>query len=979
MAFKDNLSPLHGYEIRGLKRPSQEANTVFIDAIQKELTTGEQQMYQARLEAFLDTSEGQWLDYWGQWLGLHREGRDDDTYRNALKQHVLHKRNTITSIRETLALYLKTNIENIFIYEPWRDMFIYNSSKWNTYKCYPSTYYRYAVIDVQIDAPFNRTIAKLINLFRPAGVYWVITSLVNVLSKKAPIVDFTIDTLYHFISDDIDYVGFLQRHSNNITPDFFFNLNINNPFIYNNDLFNGGKVYYQARNTDEGIASIAPMYDGDTIPKDEDSRETAFSYIQPLKYGDTTLLSKVDGRGINYPFKATNANLATGVTRDANSNTYHIVANWINYHAKTNDNLFIYGQKTIQTYTSEINKYKVCLPKGTYTFSVNTEQVNFPFKLYVHVLKDTVNTDKDLSSEIFPVGSTQKYSVSFTLDNNATVELSPIYTDDVSTMGEYQYSRVQLQIGNVATADIIYQTPKAYLLGIHTQNNSEVNLHAMNAQTGLVSFYMDQENKENFDTEGRNWHIYRLPQDCTPTDFAFDTTDTVLNITLVPYREQVTFNPMPYQENSDKSAPLMGFIDFYDYYQDGQLMGANKRLAVLNEIDGSKIKNLMIYMKDGMGSKQNITAYVYDFMINCWVENSIFEVTDQYQVFKLSFLTLQNYLNENGLLFVKLVPESYDQNLAIDYFGFSYGNTTDDIDSIMPSQLGLAADTTTTSPIVVYPLTEKAKTDKDMLHRLLSITTILSQDNVPTQARTNLGSITYSYLNSYILSLDYTFDNSVQPLMLTINNEQSGESTEIDLTNDSGNQIGNVNVDLVSISEQHGITVNDQDVLSFTIFGGTSGNIHNLSINQISNCGKNLLNTPSLSLDSKGTPSSKITVTLNQNMGTFNFSDTATSDYILTVDNNNSALPDIVTLSFSAKGTGKITGVTLYNKNNDTNSSSSLNIALDDMFYQRISYTVIIGASNYNAYDFSLSGAEGQTISIKDIKVEQGVVSTPYN
>lgn len=742
MAFKDNLSPLHGYRVRGLNRPSQEANTAFIDAIQKELTTGEQQMYQARLEAFLDTSEGEWLDYWGQWLGLHREGRNDDIYRNALKQHVLHKRNTITAIREALASYLKTEIDNIYIYEPWRDMFVYNSSKWNTYKFYPSTYYRYAVIDVQIDAPFNRSIAKLINLFRPAGVYWVITSLVNVLNKKAPIVDFTIDTEFHFISDDIDYVGFLQRHNNSITPDFHFSLDINNPFIYNNSFLNGGRVYYQVRNSNQGIASLAPMYQADTQPKAEDSRETAFSYIQPLQYGDTSLLSRVDGRGVDYSFIAKNANLATGITKD--NNTYYITADWINYQAKTNDNLFIYGQRAVQTYTSEIHKYKVRLPKGTYTFSVIPQQVTFPFKLYVHVLSDAVNKDHDLSSNVFPANSQQRVSTTFTLDNNATVELSPIYTDDVNTMGEYKYSQVQLQQGNVATNEIVYQTPKAYLLGIHTQNDSEVILHAMNDKTGLMTFYVDQENRENFDTNGRNWHIYRLPQDCVSTDISFETPDQVLDTTLIPFDEQATLNPMPFRVGSLKPAPLMGFIDFYDYYQRGQLMGENKKDSVLNEINDSPIKNLTVYMRDNMGSQQQVTAYVYDFSIKMWVNLAKFNVTANYQVFKIGFISLEHYINDNGVLFVKFVPESYNHNLAVDYFGFNYGKNEFKIFDSYVDQKPYGWQTDDTTGTSVIPKVGSAKVDVSKLisadqkmltvflqHKLTNNTNLIDRTLVP--------------------------------------------------------------------------------------------------------------------------------------------------------------------------------------------------------------------------------------------------------
>lgn len=957
MALKDELHPLHGYKIRGLQIPSQEANTAFIDAIQKGLTTGEQQMYQARLEAFLDTSEGEWLDYWGQWLGLHREGRNDDIYRNALKQHVLHKRNTITSIRETLATYLKTNIENIYIYEPWRDMFVYNSSKWNTYKFYPSTYYRYAVIDVQIDAPFNQSIAKLINLFRPAGVYWVITSLVNVLSRKAPIVDFTIDTRYHFISDDIDYVGFLQRHNNSITPDYFFNLSINNPFIYNKSLFNGGRVYYQAQNDNQGVASIAPMYHSDTVPKDEDTRETAFSYIQPLKYGDTTLLSKVDGHGVDYPFKAVNSNLMTGVTKENNSNTYHLIADWINYHAKTNDNLFIYGQRAVQTYTSEIRKYKIRLPKGDYTFSVNTEQVTFPFKIYVHILQDAVNSDTDLSSETFPANQKQKFSVSFSLKNNATVELSPIYTSDVNTMGEYKYSQVQLQQGKFATEDIVYQTPKAYLLGVHTQNDSEVNLHAMNDKTGLMSFYMDQENQENFDTKGRNWHIYRIPQDCVPTDFTFDSDQPVLNATLVPYNEQTTLNPMPYLEENLKPAPLMGFIDFYDYYQQGQLTGANKRYAVLNEIDDSKIKNLTIYMKDNMGSEQDITAYAYDFMVNRWIELATFSINGNYQVFKLSFITLQNYLNNNGLLFVKLVPSRYDQNLAIDYFGFSYGHNEVSIFSYNIEQTGYGWETEDTNGTVNYPRVGVAKVDQAKLvmnpqamstiflqHQLTdnsnnTQTNLVSGDVLVISADQAEPGNNFTYPGVYVGDLQ-----SHVPVIVNVNQNTNGEFTV------NKDKIRDLSIVLIT-SHINQLGVNLLDGTNDFSFPYTLTHANDSGIDE----------------DSHAIYVSESASSTNPISLTFTVGGQATDTLDSTRD---------FAMSVELRGTGTLTqfGFTSAEKDSKTN------IELNTNYWQTYEFaSKKKDNSGHFILAFSSNNNQDVFVGIRHIKVEYGETSTPYS
>lgn len=306
MAIKDNLTPLHGYAIRGLSEAKQHDNNLFIDALQAPLDQAENDLYQAKLESFLDTAEGDWLEYWGSWLGLHRaNGQDDDDYREALKAHVLHSRNTIESLREALANFLQTKVENIFIYEPFRDMMVWNSSSWNTYKFYPSTYYRYAVIDIQLDAAYNNVTSQIINLFRPAGVMWVITSLVNVLNNNAPIIDFSTQTLgYPFITEYIDYAGFLKHDSNYITPAINKNVEIDDPFIYNDSLLNGGKEYYALSRAINGVSFLGLTVDSVAPVQDEDYL-SAYERIDPLSNMQANQLSRMDDMGVNYNLSST--------------------------------------------------------------------------------------------------------------------------------------------------------------------------------------------------------------------------------------------------------------------------------------------------------------------------------------------------------------------------------------------------------------------------------------------------------------------------------------------------------------------------------------------------------------------------------------------------------------------------------------------------------------------------------------------------
>ena len=167
MAIKDNLQPFWGFNVQGITKDDGSANDAFISSLQSELDKTELDLYSSKLETYLDTANGRWLDYWGRWLGLHRDNRSDDDYRTALINHVLHERNTIPALTKALSDFLKINQDHIYIYEPWRDMFVWNASHYNTHKFFTDPYYRYAVIDIQIEGPYSDIVNEIINLFRP--------------------------------------------------------------------------------------------------------------------------------------------------------------------------------------------------------------------------------------------------------------------------------------------------------------------------------------------------------------------------------------------------------------------------------------------------------------------------------------------------------------------------------------------------------------------------------------------------------------------------------------------------------------------------------------------------------------------------------------------------------------------------------------------------------------------------------------------
>lgn len=256
MAIKDNLQPFWGFNVQGITKDDGSANDAFISSLQSELDKTELDLYSSKLETYLETAEERWLDYWGRWLGLHRDNRSDDDYRTALINHVLHERNTISAIKEALADFLKVNQDNVYIYEPWRDMFIWNASHYNTHKFFTDPYYRYAVIDIQIEGGYSEVVNEIVNLFRPAGVYWVVTSLVNVLNANAPILDLSLPTNKIIESSDTDYANFTQTNSAYLTSKLDLATYVGDPFNYNKDNLNGGKQYMTSNSSYNPVVFI---------------------------------------------------------------------------------------------------------------------------------------------------------------------------------------------------------------------------------------------------------------------------------------------------------------------------------------------------------------------------------------------------------------------------------------------------------------------------------------------------------------------------------------------------------------------------------------------------------------------------------------------------------------------------------------------------------------------------------------------------
>lgn len=193
-------------------------------AVNTELSATEQETIKSKMESYLDSATGDWLDFWGSWFGVKRKPSwNDEEYREHIKHHVIHARDTVQAIREALAEFLETNKSNLKIYEPYNDIFITNYSNINGSAHLMGGYYYYCIIDIRISVPFDMGVADIINWFRPAGVIWLVTFDSGV-SPDAEIIDMSPTNMEFFGHQaDITYwQGFDKTINQTLTPNYSY-------------------------------------------------------------------------------------------------------------------------------------------------------------------------------------------------------------------------------------------------------------------------------------------------------------------------------------------------------------------------------------------------------------------------------------------------------------------------------------------------------------------------------------------------------------------------------------------------------------------------------------------------------------------------------------------------------------------------------------------------------------------------------------
>lgn len=291
---------LHPLMKKGLTKDPNSAYNALINSLNAPLTHSEEDILRSKTNVFLASAPEDWLDTFGSWLGLKRKPQeDDDTYRTRLMEWVLVDKNDVSSIRNAIANFLNIGADSVYIYEPYTSMLYYNDkgSDYNSLKYFASSYYNYCVIDVQIDGTFPiREIQDIINLFRPAGVIYVLTINLHSFSHDAPIIDNSSSGDVPMGYDVNYYAGFNQRVNALITPNMTDDITVDNPFYWSSVAsdWNEGNEYQNADGKFKDYMILGASYFSDYDPDVSDTFDDARMNFKNYDYDTNNLLSRKD-------------------------------------------------------------------------------------------------------------------------------------------------------------------------------------------------------------------------------------------------------------------------------------------------------------------------------------------------------------------------------------------------------------------------------------------------------------------------------------------------------------------------------------------------------------------------------------------------------------------------------------------------------------------------------------------------------------
>lgn len=692
---------------RSLNEYDDSVNSAVIGAINQSLTKSEEDMVQSKVQSYLSTADSKWLDYWGYWFGERRKSNwDDDYYRERIVNHVKHSRGTVDGLRDAIADFINTNRDNIFIYEPYRDMFIWNSSEYNTKKYFSSTYYRYAVIDIQVSASYPKEIVSIINLFRPAGVLWVLTETINSRNSDAPIIDIKNPKEVFVPKIENDFIfGLRKRTRLVINPSNDEFQLVTNPFRYNekDSIFNdSNSLLMGATQIDKRYSFIGnSVYD--YTPQISDSFSDSSYSVEQLSGSDITSLSTKNGRGKQFTFSPVKNNLINNASKYLNPTK--ITDYNTNYSMSTN-------------YLSGGN---------TYNFAVNFNSKSALANTTSDLIIDSVNKNLALgTATAFTITgnnlanqSNVMYNFSKIIPKGTTITVS---LDVVSTTNSGTFKLVFPHKASGGTWETLtvhtnLSTSNQHITRTYTISNDQVaiNLQLDNA-TGTVTvskFIISESSKEvswtpapednpseksdtqikqNLSTvvkEGSHW---LTSQFSIPDNFDIDTGPYIrfsgsdsnfeIDVSKPIIKNAINTNPMSWAQSSDDNISypktLSEIVDVKSYVNDKlKTLDTSTTNKDINDMFDTK-KVHIVMRSSNVPDGEQVVVKIFNFNTNIWVTYNTLSINGIYNDFFIKMDDITPLLNSDGIMYINFIlKEDSNAYINVDYIGVSLSNSED--------------------------------------------------------------------------------------------------------------------------------------------------------------------------------------------------------------------------------------------------------------------------------------------------------------
>lgn len=696
---------------RSLNEYDDSVNSAVIGAINQSLTKSEEDMVQSKVQSYLSTADSKWLDYWGYWFGERRKSNwDDDYYRERIVNHVKHSRGTVDGLRDAIADFINTNRDNIFIYEPYRDMFIWNSSEYNTKKYFSSTYYRYAVIDIQVSSSYPKEIVSIINLFRPAGVLWVLTETINSRNSDAPIIDIKNPKEVFVPKIENDFIfGLRKRTRLVINPSNDEFQLVTNPFRYNekDSIFNDSKsLLMGATQIDKRYSFIGnSVYD--YTPQISDSFSDSSYSVEQLSGSDITSLSTKNGRGKQFTFSPVKNNLINTASKYLNptkitdyntnysmptnylsgGNTYNFAVNLNSKSALANTTSDLIIDSTRKNLLSRSSPELSTVSRsgwGSCPAAIATGVYGSGTYLVSAYVDNTIDSTTNMSVNLYtgvnghtgnfsgtPINPGSSGTISYTitlLDGQSIISAWVGFTNTSDEVHSYSYK--QIMITKYTGDDIVYSPAPE-------DNPSE------------KSYTQIKQNLSTVVKEGSQW---LTSQFSIPDNFDIDTGPYIrfsgsdsnfeIDVSKPIIKNAINTNPMSWAQSSDDNISypktLSEIVDVKSYVNDKlKTLDTSTTNKDINDMFDTK-KVHIVMRSSNVPDGEQVVVKIFNFNTNIWVTYNTLSINGIYNDFFIKMDDITPLLNSDGIMYINFVlKEDSNAYINVDYIGVSLSNSED--------------------------------------------------------------------------------------------------------------------------------------------------------------------------------------------------------------------------------------------------------------------------------------------------------------